>query len=150
MISYVAQHHVLPQHQRTLKLATKIVRAIPDDPGLGCFEVARVVARLLGVAWQDGKHHAWCLTADIPDDLAQVADGDALMHFLSCRDIAILDVYAYGRHPQVQLVYPGVMHPAWKELFLPETPRQRVNDALVERLTRELQPLTDRLQRLVP
>lgn len=89
-------------------LAEKCVEAIPEDneSALRCHEIARAVGRVLGLDHQDGYYcavdHTWLIVPDL-----RLGGGRC-----------ILDVYAVGRLPMVQLVEvqsPGLGHRALYE-----------------------------------
>ena len=91
MIGY-SQQEVFSMNDLTwMRHAQHIVAQLPEHPQVRCHEVARVVAMLcFGVEVVDGKfgavEHSWLLT----------------------RDKAILDCYAVGSLPMVQLVDPHI------------------------------------------
>lgn len=127
MISYNEDNTFMPWAVDAFKQAQRIVVAIPDQNlELRCHEVARVVRDVLrhprfgvvdGVYVGDGPgvDHSWL-----------VASGATRMARL-----AILDVYAVGRLPQVQLV-AGDMGLA--SMYRAGPARSDIDDALVERL----------------
>lgn len=102
-----------------LDAAQLIVRDIPDDPkwNLRCHEVARVVGKLLHLQVVDGKYgaieHSWCVTPDLH----------------------ILDVYAVGRMPQVQLADPFVIGELYKSGWK-QGPREDIREEQVTELIR--------------
>lgn len=69
-----------------LRQATEIVGLLPDDDRLRCHEVARIVGQVLRLEVLDGHYgivdHSWCMTPNR----------------------RIIDPYAVGRLPMVQLV----------------------------------------------
>jgi hypothetical protein len=91
MRSYSAKGDVFTERDMMILVAAEhVVAILPDTMGrrgpTRCHEVARVCAKLMDLEVIDGRYglvqHSWCLT----------------------KDRAILDPYAVGRLPQVQLV----------------------------------------------
>jgi hypothetical protein len=82
-----------------LKDAIFIVAKLPDIPGLRCHELARVVGNILNLEIQDGyfgmAEHSWLWTSPMKHS------------YEKRRYPNILDVYAVGSLPQVQLIDMG-------------------------------------------
>lgn len=81
--------------------AARLISTIPDDFPVGkyeelrCHELARAMAQVLDIGFSDGWYgmvnHSWCWTEKFEQD--------------ECRTLPnVLDVYAPGRIPQVQLI----------------------------------------------
>lgn len=101
MIGYSGTKVFDSEAMKLLHRAESMVAAIPDEEGLRCHEVARAVGRSLGLKVVDGKYgpvdHSWILIER------------------PMRRPFILDPYAVGRLPVVQLVdnYWNLPHWAW-------------------------------------
>lgn len=126
MISYSALQVFTKRDQALRDLAEKIVARFPDQrkPWPRCHEIARAVARLLRLDVQDGRYgyvdHSWCRIAHARSAY--------------CESYVILDPYAVGRLPQVQLASPiiGIE----KHEYTPEALRTDIDSKIVDKLTR--------------
>lgn len=127
MVGYAASHVFSSREIDLLEQAESIVARIREDPDLRCHEVARIVSVLLAVGEvQDGLYlaspkgvpaeHSWILL-DHP-----MADH-------------VLDVYAVGRLPMVQLVDIDLplMSP-----YAAGPRRQDIRQGLVDRIVAEM------------
>lgn len=103
--------------------ASDVVSLLPevDQHGalLRCHEVARIVGGLLRLPVMDGRYeygceHSWCVIKE--------ANG---------RGFTILDPYAVGRLPLVQLV---CVTPTMPNRYFPEALRKDIREDVVERL----------------
>ena len=100
VIGYAAAEIFSAEEVRACELARTLVERLPDRPDLRCHEVARIVRALLG--WgqvEDGRYHPG-------------GDGLPIEHswielHKTWRHHHVLDVYAVGRVPMVQLVDCG-------------------------------------------
>jgi len=108
-----------------LKKAQELIQLIPDefmasDWKLRCHEVVRAVGVQLGLQVVDGLYgcvdHSWLLTG-----------------FRGPRS-NILDVYAVGRLPQVQLIDMWYVGPRHDSLYKPKDDRTDIDCAVVEQL----------------
>lgn len=110
MKSYSAIEIFSERELALLERATRMVAALPEHHGrvtmpptgiIRCHELARAVGRLLDLPYQDGHYgfveHTWLWTA--PFDRQRIPD------LVTYRVPNILDVYAVGKLPQVQLVH---------------------------------------------
>jgi len=107
-----------------LERAELAVAILPNDKTLRCHEVARAVGGSLGLDVVDGKFgavdHSWC---------AFVSTVGSNPHRF------ILDVYAVGRLPQVQLIdASSAAMMGLCALFRPGQTRDDINVALVQSL----------------
>lgn len=106
MMGYSALHTFTDDEQRFLKRALRIVESFPekhDHATMGrgawvrCHEAARAVGQLLNLGVQDGYYgvvdHSWC-RIERPGTTAYRVS------------YTVLDVYAVGQLPIVQLVSP--------------------------------------------
>lgn len=135
-------------------------------PRVRCHELARAVGRVLGLPVQDGNYtcvaHSWLLVPDARRPRKSQLDPGGTPGVIgeTPRQAAyfyswILDVYAVGRLPMVQLVdivnLPGAYGPA-REIRKPADLRIRyqyehgptrddIDEAVVGRLTRQLAPM---------
>lgn len=137
MRSYSARCVFAPPLLDLLAVATEFVARVEEAAGaeLRCHELARAVARFLRLpraCVQDGYYgfveHSWIWVPGPPDDPLTRRAG--WPH--------ILDVYAVGRLPQVQLVCgdsPALPHVGWS--YRPDRDRTDVDEALVARLVSE-------------
>jgi hypothetical protein len=93
MISYSAKSEFQPREQVLLELLTSLIPRIPEELGdpIRCHELVRAVSRLYQLPWADGHfrrtEHSWIYTRPL---------GPGKNY--------ILDVYAVGRLPMVQLM----------------------------------------------
>lgn len=102
MISY-SQREVFTERHLQLFDATKdIVSSLFDDNGMRCHEVARIIGELFNLPVTDGYycavHHSWIML-----------DRQT-----------ILDPYAVGRLPMVQLVHSNVAVSAQAKCYVPD------------------------------
>lgn len=112
--------------------AARIVRALPDqaDPrSLRCHEVTRAVGSLLGLEVQDGSYgcaeHSWLWIAK------PIAHS---RHNMGA--VRLLDCYAIGRLPQVQLVDCWYLLPEGRSYKWNEPERTDIRHDVVRRLMR--------------
>jgi hypothetical protein len=112
-----------------LRRAEALVASLPDEatPGeVRCHELARAVGRVLGLPVQDGRYgmveHSWLWTEEPRG-----------------RQPNVIDVYAVGRLPMVQLVDMGHFLPENRS-YVPGPERDDVRgdvvDLLVESMSR--------------
>lgn len=124
VLGYSATNVFRKEHQELLRRAEKGVAALPEIDGLRCHEVARAVGQWLGLDYADGLYgavqHTWLW---VP-----VKPGPGVL-----RVIHILDVYAVGRLPIVQLIDQG-FYPHY-DLYKPgPLPRVEIDRSLVQHL----------------
>jgi hypothetical protein len=123
-----------PEELLLWRRAVDLVARIPE-PGSGreirCHELARAMGRVLGLEVQDGHYgfveHSWLWTRPLPRS--------ALTRETRLGFPNILDVYAVGQMPQVQLVAcenPGLPHVGWA--YRPGKAREDVDEQMVLRL----------------
>lgn len=120
MITYVERVCFREAHLRLLSRAEAYVARVSDSWGdeLRCHELARAIHRVVG------EHEL------------HVVDGQcgAIEHsWLSFPDGVILDPYAPGRRPAVQIVDPIV-----GTAYRPGAPRTDVQQSMVDRLVLEM------------
>lgn len=115
--------HVFNERERRLRYAAeRVVSYFPDymahategkGAWLRCHEVARAVGDILQLEVQDGFYgvveHSWCrISRSIGANSENVDDGNPLRPLRTkspyLESWSVLDVYAIGRLPQVQLV----------------------------------------------
>ncbi len=127
------------EEKRWLARATELVAGLGDEfashEKVRCHELARAVGRLLGLPVQDGHYgfveHSWLWTRE-PRRLE--ADGDVELFGAP----NILDVYAVGQLPQVQLVAggrTGLPHVGWA--YRPGERRRDVRTETVVRIVQQ-------------
>lgn len=109
---------------RILEQATFAVSLLPDGEDLRCHEVARAVGSVLSLRVVDGKfgpvEHSWCSLVDMTGSVSQQF---------------ILDVYAVGRLPVVQLLDATSHATAQvRALFRPGDVRDDIDTKLVQEL----------------
>lgn len=131
MRGYSATHVFQAWELDLLRRAEHVVRQLPE--GLRCHEVARVVQKVLGTGVvRDGKlsgtrgckaDHSWVVLED---------DGMGRLHH-------VLDCYAVGQVPPVQLVDAGF---PLDNPYVTGEDRGDINHALVDKLVAELKPCT--------
>lgn len=123
MITYAERVCFRPLHLQLLARVEVLVARVSDGWGdeLRCHELARAVQIVMehpGVVVVDGKcgpvEHSW----------------------LVCDDAVILDPYAPGRMPAVQIVDPLAAN------YRPGAPRDDVRRGIVDRLVREMRANT--------
>jgi len=124
MITYAERRCFQSIHTKLFRHARKYVTRIPDYWGneLRCHELARAVHAVLHELHEPGYK-------------LEVVDGRCgpVEHsWLSWSDGVILDVYAPGRLPAVQLVDPLV------GAYRPGTPRQDIKQSIVNQLVFEI------------
>lgn len=104
--------------------ATDIVSLLPENDSTGeclrCHEVARVVGELLNLEVIDGRYeygaeHSWCVITQVT----------------KFRSFSILDPYAIGRIPIVQMYY---IAPTIPNRYFPEARRKDIKTDVVEDL----------------
>lgn len=115
-----------------LRRATRIAERMPNVEDVRCHELARAFAATLGLpseCVQDGSYgfveHTWLWLS--PPDVRLMAIRSNLP--------PILDVYAVGQLPQVQLLNAnngGLPHVGWA--YRPGPPRTDIDEDLVKRL----------------
>lgn len=142
MLSYIIEHREITKQHRTLRrIANGCFEHLPNPKGnMSCYEVARIVAKLLDVDWQENRFHAWCLTEKLPAEIKESNDPEYILHAIGQLKIGIIDVYAYGRYPAVQLVYPHVMHPAVGQQFLVGERVQPIDESVIAPAIAWLEP----------
>jgi hypothetical protein len=127
----------LDEHE-ALRHAEKLRGRPADMPRLRCHELARAVGKILDLPTQDGKYgtveHSWLWTGPVPQDFA------ARIAKHGHRNIApnILDVYAVGQLPQVQLIdvqHVGLTH---RTTYVSGLEREDVDEHVVAAITRQL------------
>ena len=135
MKSYSETSIFEPAEMRYLWDAEKLVKLLPDHLGeLRCHEVARVVAHLLKLPVADGTYgavdHSWCI---VP----------VAHRRLESKTAIILDPYAVGRLPQVQLValHPFVPHGSPSFGYMQHKRRTDIQEELVTNLIAFVRPL---------
>ena len=117
---------------RLFEQATRMVVSVPDHLEvmnkklslLRCHELARAIGMVLGLRISDGKYgrvdHTWIWTSDIE------------------QEASILDVYAVGSLPQVQLHAwrnPGAYYIPTTEIYVPSAfPRNDIQQDVVNEL----------------
>lgn len=139
MRSY-AQECIFSPHEIALwEHACRLIARIPDEDSkhIRCHELARAVGRILVLPHQDGHYgfveHTWLWTETPPQDVAI----ERWLPFVP----NILDVYAPGKLPQVQLVHAksvGLPHIGWS--WRPGNPREDIDADLVDHLVRTMRP----------
>lgn len=96
-----------PAEIRLFRTAQQAVDCLPDMPNLRCHEVARAVSRVLKLkvvdGWYGAVDHSWL---EVPR-----SKGFPL----------ILDLYAVGRVPMVQLLDVGWLHPDYDQYYVRTT-----------------------------
>lgn len=117
-----------PAELDVLARATRLVAKI--DAGkfgsvIRCHELARAVGRLLDLRHEDGIYSANASDGGVDHSWLLVPN--------SWGGVSILDVYAVGRLPQVQLVYCGVTVPHHR-CFLPRAMREDIDAEVVSKL----------------
>jgi hypothetical protein len=90
-----------------------------------CHELARAVGRLLGLRHEDGVYSANASDGGVDHSWLLVPN--------SWGGCSILDVYAVGRLPQVQLVYCGVTVPH-HQCFLARAERDDIDVEVMNKL----------------
>lgn len=129
MISYSETNVFNAEELSLLGRATRMVARVAEPAGerLRCHELARAVAQLLQLRVIDGKFgpvdHSWIVFP---------RKRHTMLH-------AILDVYAVGRLPMVQLVDGGVLS-GNGELYKPGPRRADVDFELVQELVHQMEP----------
>ena len=123
MRSYSETNVFSSSEVEALQRATRLVVAIPTrigGPLLRCHEVARVVGRILDLDVQDGHYgaveHSWVYTENAR---------------------SILDVYAVGRLPMVQLVDARALLPTGRAYY-PGPTRDDIDETAVRELVQFL------------
>lgn len=126
MKNYSAHEVFKKEEIELLQRATVLIEKIPEDfpadwERLRCHEVAMAVGTYLKLQIVDGKYgmvnHSWLLTG-----------------FGRGHTDNILDVYAVGRLPQVQLVDMAHIGPRHETLFVAGKPRTDVDMVTVDHL----------------
>lgn len=119
----------LDLYERAAALVARLPENEPDSGELlRCHEVARVVGHFLGLPVMDGRYlhvpHSWlyfCNRADQP------------------RRLRILDPYAVGRLPMVQLLDTEYSIPH-DDHYRPDYPRADIRNGVVHALIADLEP----------
>jgi hypothetical protein len=117
MHSYSERVRFTKREGKILSSASLAVALLPTDldpsgEELRCHELARAIGELLNLRVVDGMYglvdHSWCVITAAPEAGSDASSWDK-----------ILDVYAIGRCPQVQLIdtYPNCQH-----VFNPDRP----------------------------
>jgi hypothetical protein len=120
MISYAAKDEFPPQEQVLLEKLSELIPRIPEEIAspIRCHELTRAVARLYGLAHVDGHYgrteHSWLYTRLKPR---------ASKNY-------ILDVYAVGRLPMVQLVDAYY----YRDTYIESTERTDIDHNAVEQI----------------
>ena len=120
----ITEHQIFgPKELLAFAEAQRIVAALPEEDTSGellrCHEIARVVGRLLNLKVIDGRYeygceHSWCVITEV-----------------KYRGFTILDPYAIGRIPPVQLV--SVL-PTIPNRYFPEDKRKDIRGDVIEHL----------------
>lgn len=117
-----------PRAVTALHEASEIVRLFPDLPDLRCHEVARAVGHLLDLRVVDGRYdavvHSWL---ELP-----LREGDPPGNPFAW----VLDVYAVGRWPQVQVCDQNAL--TLKRSFWPGERRTDIQEGVVWDLVRSV------------
>lgn len=143
MKSYSALEIFSERELGLLERASRMVAALPEVAGritmpptgiIRCHELARAVGRLLDLPHEGGHYgfveHTWLWTAPL----------DSRHHpdiFPHIKMPNILDVYAVGKLPQVQLVHARSVtlpHLGWA--WRPGEPRGDIDEGMVDALCR--------------
>lgn len=121
----VSELHCFSEHELALfRRATQLVALLPEkdqhDEILRCHEVARVVGHMLDLEVIDGRYeygaeHSWCIITQVT----------------KFRSFSILDPYAIGRLPIVQMYY---IAPTIPNRYFPEARRSDIKQDVVEHL----------------
>lgn len=136
MRGYAALYTFQEEEQRLLERASVIVAAFPEQmthtkmgrhAWVRCHEAARAVGQILSLEVQDGRYgaveHSWCrITRD---------GGDARSLFVTT--YSLLDVYAVGQLPIVQLI----SNVAGLREYTLGKPRNDIDDKVVAALVKQ-------------
>lgn len=114
---------------RASRLVAKI-DARDFESVIRCHELARAVGRLLDLRHEDGVYSANASDGGVDHSWLFVPN--------SWGGCSILDVYAVGRLPQVQLVYCGVTVPHHR-CFLARGERDDIDGQVVDKLVAAMQ-----------
>ena len=137
MKSYSETHVFSALERRIMAVAVAIVKEIPNSEKLRCHEVARAVSAITGLPFVDGffgsVNHTWIIIRPA----AKVQAGHATGRRPSVPDRigAILDPYAVGSLPQVQM-HDASFITAHMSNYRPGPPRTDIDHDLVEALVK--------------
>lgn len=124
MLSYSEVEVFKPWELELFKRAQGLVAKVPDSfTGIRCHEIARAVGLILKLQVQDGKfgrvEHSWLWVSKWE---------------WGTYPPSILDVYAVGKLPQVQLIDVSAMSTPHLKNYYPEEIRGDVDWKIVRRL----------------
>ncbi len=100
-----------------------------------CHELARAVGKFISLPHQDGYfegvEHSWLWTREIEtDELSFMYKSGAL----GIRPPSIIDVYAPGCIPMVQMVDPGAWQLPYRRAYRVGKPREDIRENVIARL----------------